>query len=187
VSEYWRNPDGSIDYQDYLSSRDWGRWRESYWKRHPDGVCVRCGMTLSEHRLEYGQRLHLHHLSYRNIGQEADDDVEAICKSCHDDEHSGESNRETLMETLSDPGSQSSDYRRILASDSTIAYLREFDELEEDLTPGEYWQWALDKIDQARKPIVGANDSESWKALARLQFIEEFARACLELDGAPPK
>lgn len=88
--EEWRNADGSVNYQDYMSSEEWRRFREAYWKRHPKAQCSRCGMSQGEHRRYFGTRLHLNHITYRNIACEEDSDLEPLCKPCHTGEHSGD-------------------------------------------------------------------------------------------------
>lgn len=57
--------------------------------RQRDGFeCVRCGMSQSEHKTEYGQKLHVHHLKKaRDIDdpeeRNAVDNLITLCRGCH--------------------------------------------------------------------------------------------------------
>ena len=172
MSEDWRNPDGSVNYRDYMSSPEWRRFRESYWKRNPGKVCERCGMTATEHRVNYGIRLHLHHKNYRSLGCEVDEDLEPICKRCHESEHSGDAAVEFLMGVLEtrDPVLQ-------------FVHWPEIPEL-----PDTDWEFAaLELIDIQR------NQNAEFPSAKTLDWLEEFVRACMEhptrgtVDTAQPR
>ncbi len=45
------------------------------------------------HRCESAKRLQVHHKSYARLGCERDDDLEVLCKSCHEDHHIEEAER----------------------------------------------------------------------------------------------
>jgi len=66
--EWWRL------YRLYLQSPQWRRKREArlILDRHR---CVKCNAM---------RRLEVHHLSYRNVGNEPMDDLRTLCKDCHD-------------------------------------------------------------------------------------------------------
>lgn len=61
------------EYLSYLQSSHWKAFRkkffESHWRR-----CIGCHVT---------KKLHLHHKTYKNLGQEKDSDVCILCKRCH--------------------------------------------------------------------------------------------------------
>lgn len=69
--------DRSISYQEYLHTEWWFRRRRralrlAGWK------CVRCGDD---------SQLEVHHLSYKNLWKERDDDLEVLCSDCHYGKH----------------------------------------------------------------------------------------------------
>jgi len=65
-------------YKKYLKSEDW-KTRRKILLEEADWVCAQCG----------GHATMIHHLNYDNLGDEIlDEDVIAICKSCHKDVHS---------------------------------------------------------------------------------------------------
>ena len=167
--ESWRNPDGSVHYEDYMSSREWRRYREGYWKRNPHELCQRCGMSNYEHRIKFGTRLHLNHKDYRTLGCEADEDLEPICKACHDQEHSGDSNVESLLEALAEP----------LPKKQVAPWATKF------ALPETGWEaGALDLIAKRRRTIseVVHEDQEAvWEVLSRLSWLEDYVRACAEI------
>jgi 5-methylcytosine-specific restriction endonuclease McrA len=68
----------SGDYQRALAS---DHWRELRRRVLADRgyACERCGMTLA--------LLDVHHLHYRTLGDEGLDDVELLCRACHDKQH----------------------------------------------------------------------------------------------------
>jgi len=63
-------------YSDYLQSAKW-KTRATQTKRdHP--YCAKCGSVNS---------LNCHHLSYAHIGNESDDELIVLCKTCHERTH----------------------------------------------------------------------------------------------------
>ena len=64
--------------QAYLYCAEWRKfaWRARMYYKH---TCQRCGAT--------NCRLDVHHLHYETIGQESIEDVTALCRVCHADEH----------------------------------------------------------------------------------------------------
>ncbi len=145
----WRNPDGTVNYQEYIASPEWRRFREGYWQRHPRGCCERCGRDNSSHVTRFGVRLHLHHRTYKTLGQETDDDVEAVCKPCHDKEHGGTQN--------SAPGAAF-----ILADDPNWEV-------------GALARIAERRIALGKK--FAHDHDRLWKELGKLQWLEDFVRA----------
>jgi hypothetical protein len=70
---------GFPSYRAYLYSDLWKARKSAYQKRHPK-KCFVCG----------GKReVHLHHVSYRRIGREADVDLTWLCGRHHRNLHAG--------------------------------------------------------------------------------------------------
>ena len=66
-----------MDYFSYIHSELW-RSRASAYKLRIGYRCEHCKAMA---------RLEIHHLSYANLGNEKDDDLIALCKSCHKEIH----------------------------------------------------------------------------------------------------
>ena len=60
-------------YHDYINSPEWKR-RSAQVKARQGNTCLLCGKQGS---------LHTHHLTYRHLGDETDDDCVALCAECH--------------------------------------------------------------------------------------------------------
>lgn len=74
----WKEmPDGREKYQAYLCSREWSVIRERVRKRS-DGICERCFTNEMDH---------VHHLTYERKYKEEMEDLQAICKPCHEFTH----------------------------------------------------------------------------------------------------
>jgi hypothetical protein len=67
----------SAGYIKYLKSAAWGRLRSSIIKA--DTVCASCKCMASKNN-----PLDLHHLTYERFGAELPDDLEVVCRKCHD-------------------------------------------------------------------------------------------------------
>jgi 5-methylcytosine-specific restriction endonuclease McrA len=69
------------NYQEYIKSRAWFAYR-----RHLIGVmgncCEFCGSEPGNHN-----PLQLHHLTYKNLGNETFEDLFVLCLSCHEEVH----------------------------------------------------------------------------------------------------
>jgi 5-methylcytosine-specific restriction endonuclease McrA len=68
----------SVEYLEYLASLEWQGVRARIFATRP-ARCERCGT--------FGCRLDLHHKTYRNFGHERDEDLEVLCRECHELEH----------------------------------------------------------------------------------------------------
>ena len=68
-----------VDYAEYIKSPQWRIRREQMLRLQPS--CQRCGN---------GRRLHVHHTSYDNLGNETRSDLIVLCKLCHFGLHGGE-------------------------------------------------------------------------------------------------
>ena len=63
-----------FDYKRYLASREWATLREAVRKR-AGNACERCDILPMQV---------VHHLTYERIGHERLEDLQAICKPCHE-------------------------------------------------------------------------------------------------------
>ena len=74
----WKEmPDGREKYQAYLCSREWSVIRERVRKRS-GGICERCFTNEMDH---------VHHKTYERKYKEEMEDLQAICKPCHEFTH----------------------------------------------------------------------------------------------------
>lgn len=64
-------------YNDHIGSVKWTKFRKEVLQLRGN----RCERCKSEHHLQ------VHHLHYRNFGRELPEDVQVICKNCHDRIH----------------------------------------------------------------------------------------------------
>jgi 5-methylcytosine-specific restriction endonuclease McrA len=64
----------SLDYHEYLASREWALLRERVRERS-GGVCERCARNPMDA---------VHHLTYARVGRELLTDLQAICDPCHE-------------------------------------------------------------------------------------------------------
>jgi len=67
------------NYLDYINSKAWRRKKARYYKKHGK-ICQICGSD---------KYVELHHLTYKRLGQEPDEDLQALCKGCHQNTHEG--------------------------------------------------------------------------------------------------
>lgn len=65
-----------MDYQKYLKSDEWRAITRRIWRK-ADGKCASCG----------GKGNHVHHKTYDRLGHEDDEDLELLCRFCHDRRH----------------------------------------------------------------------------------------------------
>lgn len=62
-----------MDYKGYLKSDEWVKRRKKFYSNH-SRVCRACGKRYY---------LNLHHLTYKNLGHEKDEDFAVLCQYCH--------------------------------------------------------------------------------------------------------
>jgi len=77
------------EYRRYIGSPQWQQRRKQVLRWNP--ICNRCSIPRWLAELVYDQDLHVHHLSYANVGDEADEDLEVLCRRCHEVETFGRS------------------------------------------------------------------------------------------------
>ena len=63
-------------YRDYINSRRWSKRRRRYYARNPN-TCKICG----------DKNVHLHHITYKRLGMEEDEDLIPLCVEHHDAFH----------------------------------------------------------------------------------------------------
>lgn len=64
-------------YAVYIQSKKWLRRREAFYKKY-GRACAACGSK---------EHLHIHHMSYRHVGDERDDELAVLCDVCHEEFH----------------------------------------------------------------------------------------------------
>lgn len=64
-------------YREYIKSEEWKKLKHGYFKRH----LKRCAACRGDHRVG------LHHITYKNLGNERDEDLVPLCWDCHTDYH----------------------------------------------------------------------------------------------------
>lgn len=69
-------------YREYIASEEWQERRKKYLVQHPR--CMECGLPRWLAIVAYDQDLHVHHRSYARVGHELDEDLQALCRSCHE-------------------------------------------------------------------------------------------------------
>lgn len=66
-----------MDYQEYLQSEHWQKTRKATLADR-NYRCEQCGRRWP---------LHVHHLTYANLGAERPEDLQVLCEDCHRSEH----------------------------------------------------------------------------------------------------
>jgi hypothetical protein len=78
------------EYAQYIASKDW-RQRRKEPIADAGHKCERCELPRWIARLVYDQDLHVHHVNYKNLGDEQPEDLEVLCRRCHEIEEFGRS------------------------------------------------------------------------------------------------
>lgn len=65
------------NYDEYLKHPAWFKFRE-YIRILRNNQCEKC---------KNNEKFQVHHLHYRNIGNEKDEDVQLLCRKCHESTH----------------------------------------------------------------------------------------------------
>lgn len=69
-------------YNKYLNTEHWGYQRKRI-ARSRKYTCEKCGIVNKQH-------FHIHHLTYKRIGNEKPTDLVFLCKGCHENLHKTE-------------------------------------------------------------------------------------------------
>jgi len=69
-------------YRQYIDSAEWQERRREFLVKF--NVCARCEMPRWLAEIAYDQDLNVHHKSYANVGNEDWDDLEPLCRRCHE-------------------------------------------------------------------------------------------------------
>jgi len=172
MDESWRNPDGSVNYAEYINSQEWRRRRRAYLKKH--ALCNRCGMDNDEHKSVYGTALHVHHASYARLGAELDDDLEALCKKCHQAEECAEYDPAAVGDHLA--------IELGVGERHGPLPVQHWNGIDTSAPAEVYWTQALELIYARTKQIAKGRDTEEARnEITRMDKVESYARACLKL------
>lgn len=86
------------EYAAYLASDHWREIRkETFGNLTP--TCERCSIPRWLSEIVYDQDLHVHHVTYANLGSERPEDLEVLCRRCHEIETFGRSGLKQLKQT----------------------------------------------------------------------------------------
>lgn len=77
------------EYRAYIASPGWQARRKEFLCRQ--SWCNRCEIPRWLAIIAYDQDLHVHHKNYENVGQEKNEDLEPLCRRCHEVETFGSS------------------------------------------------------------------------------------------------
>ena len=66
-------------YSEYLETEHWKRFRSKFLRKKRHKICFICGDT--------PKSIHLHHKTYKRLGNERISDVVALCQLCHEEIH----------------------------------------------------------------------------------------------------
>lgn len=77
------------EYRHYINGPHWKDRRIKFIDTDPN--CARCHMSRNVAVIAYDQDLNVHHRSYANLGCERDEDLESLCRRCHEIETFGTS------------------------------------------------------------------------------------------------
>lgn len=78
------------EYREYIASADWQQRRKDF-LNDEGGKCARCEMPRWLVVIAYDQDMHVHHKSYAHLGDEPWEDLEPLCRRCHEIETFGRS------------------------------------------------------------------------------------------------
>lgn len=81
------------EYREYIASEKWQKRRRLFLQTRDE--CERCGLPHATATIQYDQGLHVHHRNYLRVGAELDEDLEALCRRCHEIETFGFSDLES--------------------------------------------------------------------------------------------
>ena len=80
IKQWRKNRSCGDPYQDYINSHKWKAFRDEILTTR-GRKCEVCGKTEGE--------MHVHHLHYQNFRHEKPEDVQVICRGCHNLHHFG--------------------------------------------------------------------------------------------------
>lgn len=84
------------EYASYLQSEHWQKLRAEMFDS--DSFCNHCEVPRWLAEIAYDQDLHLHHLNYASLGREQWEDLEILCRRCHEIETFGRSELRELKQ-----------------------------------------------------------------------------------------
>jgi hypothetical protein len=77
------------EYREYIASTEWQQRRNEFLASN--SACAKCGIPRWLAEITFDQDLNVHHVSYRNLGNESWDDLKPLCRRCHEVEKYGRS------------------------------------------------------------------------------------------------
>ena len=83
------------EYRAYIASPAWKSRRDEFLDAHT--TCENCEMPRWLCVFAYDQDIHVHHLSYENLGSETNDDLSALCRRCHEIETFGRTTQKEFV------------------------------------------------------------------------------------------
>jgi hypothetical protein len=86
------------EYAQYLQSPEWQERRGNF--LIVNNSCVRCEIPRWLAEIAYDQDLNVHHISYSNLGDEDEGDLEPLCRRCHEIAKFGRSDLREPKSTL---------------------------------------------------------------------------------------
>lgn len=144
-------------------------------KRLANYTCSECGSSTSP--------LHAHHLTYKNLGNELQEDLKCLCETCHEAEH------KMVPGTLSQP--------KKLRGGFNMIYHKSYEEITEEAIKSnndvKLFNWVTNQFTYARVevPLVYADCtvdvsqptfSRMIKTLVRLKYIKRVGRGIYRLN-----
>jgi hypothetical protein len=84
------------EYRDYIASEGWQQRRKAFLDQRTYeqcGIlhCSRCRVPRWLAAIAYDQDVHVHHKNYQHLGHERAEDLEVLCRRCHEIETFGRS------------------------------------------------------------------------------------------------
>ena len=80
MKSYTRGTVEPEGYSNYINSSAWKEVRKNYIEDRKPTSCSACGGT-------WGHGDHIHHMTYKNLGNEYLDDLIHLCEACHRELH----------------------------------------------------------------------------------------------------
>jgi hypothetical protein len=98
------------EYRAYIGSEAWQVKRAEFLGMY--GECAKCGLPRYLAVVAYDQDLHVHHKNYLRVGAEQWDDLQALCRRCHEIHTFGHSQLHEVRRTATCPICKVSHYDR---------------------------------------------------------------------------
>ena len=80
------------EYREYIAGEYWQKRRKKFLETPGRSGCEGCGIPRWLAIIAYDQDMHVHHRNYKNLENEKDEDLSALCRRCHELETFSSSN-----------------------------------------------------------------------------------------------